>query len=156
MATVEITTAPSLSVDISQPGAAVAAVQVPAAMLATVTPVEAAVTITAPAPAASISVQSAGDVVTVEAQPSTVVTVVEATTAIDVVLASEDYVDEAARDSADPDLVYGGRAATEGASTAAAVWQILRVVVSTGVVDYADGDVLFDNVWDDRESLSYS
>lgn len=45
-----------------------------------------------------------------------------------------------------------------GVGTDAASWQIQRVTSSGGdvVVEYADGDSLFDNVYDDRAGLSYS
>ena len=36
------------------------------------------------------------------------------------------------------------------------VWRIKRISTSSGViVEWADGNVNFDNVWDDRASLSY-
>lgn len=50
---------------------------------------------------------------------------------------------------------YVGKAAI-GSSDASAVWQIIRYPsadFSEGL--YADGDANFDNVWDDRESLTY-
>lgn len=50
---------------------------------------------------------------------------------------------------------YVGKAAP-GSSDASAVWQIIRYPsadFSEGL--YADGDANFDNVWDDRESLTY-
>lgn len=48
--------------------------------------------------------------------------------------------------------------ADPGTSNASALWQIRRIT-TTGedlLIEYADGDALFDNVWDDRASLSYS
>lgn len=54
-------------------------------------------------------------------------------------------------------LLYVGQAVA-GVETPAAAWRIRRVstvgVVTT--VAYADGDANFDNVWDNRASLSYS
>jgi len=52
---------------------------------------------------------------------------------------------------------YFGRAVT-GSLTSAASWQIRRWNL-TGfpiVTEYADGDSLYDNVWDNRTSLSYA
>jgi len=52
-------------------------------------------------------------------------------------------------------LSYIGEAAT-GSSTAAAVWRIKRLNTITGVeLKFADGNIFFDNVWDDRALLSY-
>lgn len=51
---------------------------------------------------------------------------------------------------------YVGKAVS-GSSTASAVWQIQRLDESSGlVILFADGDTLFNNVWDNRVSLSYS
>ncbi len=54
-------------------------------------------------------------------------------------------------------LTYIGKA-LNGKATSAAAWQIQRISVSGTVttIDNADGDRLFDNVWDNRASLSYS
>jgi len=49
--------------------------------------------------------------------------------------------------------------AVVGSAGSAAVWQIRRLTFSAGggvITAYADGDNLFNNVWDDRLSLSYS
>lgn len=45
-----------------------------------------------------------------------------------------------------------------GTATSAALWQALRISVVGKVttVEYADGNELFDNIWDNRASLSYS
>lgn len=55
------------------------------------------------------------------------------------------------------DTIYIGEA-LPGSATSAAKWRIQRVRTATTPVDvlYADGDEHFDNVWDDRASLSYS
>lgn len=54
-------------------------------------------------------------------------------------------------------VTYIGKAAT-GASTASAVWQIQRLTESGAdtTVQWADGNGSFDNVWDNRASLTYS
>lgn|SRR3990167_3648376 len=55
-------------------------------------------------------------------------------------------------------LTYIGHA-VPGTATAAASWKIKKLVYSgtdlIGIL-YADGNTNFDNVWDDRASLSYS
>ena len=43
-----------------------------------------------------------------------------------------------------------------GSSTADAVWRIVRKTISSKDIDHADGDLEFDNVWDNYASLSYS
>lgn len=53
-------------------------------------------------------------------------------------------------------LFYVGEA-TFAASTSASIWRIRKIDTSTGVdVKWADGNSNFDNVWDNRASLSYS
>jgi hypothetical protein len=50
-------------------------------------------------------------------------------------------------------VTYIGKAAT-GSLTSAAVWQIRKIDVTTGMVlTWADGNALFDNKWDDRATL---
>ena len=54
-------------------------------------------------------------------------------------------------------ITYIGKA-TPGTATSSANWQITRLT-ETGAdleVLYADGDINFDNIWDNRASLSYS
>jgi hypothetical protein len=45
-----------------------------------------------------------------------------------------------------------------GSATSAAVWQIHRIDTTGGnvSVDYADGNENFDNIWDNRASLTYA
>jgi len=55
-------------------------------------------------------------------------------------------------------LLYLGEA-PPGSATSAAAWRIQKYTYSgSNLTDtqYADGDEEFDNVWDDRASLSYS
>ena len=55
-------------------------------------------------------------------------------------------------------LIYFG-SALPGSAKAAAVWRIAKLTYSgTDMTDlqWADGNSQFDNVWDDRASLSYS
>lgn len=52
---------------------------------------------------------------------------------------------------------YIGRA-LPGSATSSAVWQIMRLTFSGGLltaVEWADSNDNFDNVWDNRASLSY-
>ena len=59
-------------------------------------------------------------------------------------------------DSGDANVEYVGRAQT-GSATSSAVWQIQKIDENSGtVVTWADGDDKFNNVYDDRESLTYS
>jgi hypothetical protein len=51
--------------------------------------------------------------------------------------------------------LYIGKA-VPGSSSASAVWQIQRLENSTGNIFFADGNANFDNIWDNRASLSYS
>ena len=59
-------------------------------------------------------------------------------------------------DEASATITYVGKAAI-GSATSAAVWQVMRMNSTTGVVTtWADGDDDEDNIWDNRASLSYS
>jgi hypothetical protein len=58
-------------------------------------------------------------------------------------------------DNADGNSYYGD--ALPGTATSAAAWSIQRVSTSGTVVTtvYADGDANYDNIWDNRTSLTY-
>lgn len=64
-------------------------------------------------------------------------------------------------DSVNPDICYVGNAVV-GELEASPVWRIKRITSTTvGLiesidVDFADGDDLYNNIWDDRETLSYA
>ena len=51
---------------------------------------------------------------------------------------------------------YVGRA-LPGSTTASARWQISRIVVAGGTttVTWADGNITYDNIWNNRASLTY-
>ena len=69
---------------------------------------------------------------------------------------TEDLLTYVAVNSSDNLISYLGRAAP-GTATSAASWQIRKIDENSGtIITYADGDADFDNVWDNRESLSYS
>lgn len=68
---------------------------------------------------------------------------------------SASYDVEAAYDSSNLNLMYTGTAVT-GSATSSAVWRISRFNMASNNLQYADGNQNYDNVWDDRESLSYS
>lgn len=51
--------------------------------------------------------------------------------------------------------LYVGKAAM-GSATSGALWQICRITQSDTTLIWADGNAAFDNVWDNRASLSYS
>ena len=56
-------------------------------------------------------------------------------------------------------VTYVGKAAP-GTVTSSALWQVQKVDESgtpeTTVITFADGNSKFDNVWDDRATLTYS
>lgn len=53
-------------------------------------------------------------------------------------------------------IIYLGYA-DPGTATSSASWKIKRIDVTSGAIStWADGNVLYDNVWDNRVSLSYS
>ncbi len=60
-------------------------------------------------------------------------------------------------DEADDTTTYVGKA-LPGAASDAASWEITRLTTTGGelVVEYADGNANFDNVWDDRADLDYA
>jgi hypothetical protein len=44
-----------------------------------------------------------------------------------------------------------------GTQSSASAWRIMRLTNGTlGAVEFADGNTNFDNIWDNRASLSYS
>lgn len=59
-------------------------------------------------------------------------------------------------DEASATVSYVGEAEA-GSSAASAVWRIKKIDESSGtVITWADGSTAFDQVWDDRASLTYS
>lgn len=59
-------------------------------------------------------------------------------------------------DEASGTVTYIG-SAQPGSAASAASWQIKKIDSSSGtIITFADGDGLFNNVWNDRASLSYS
>lgn len=59
-------------------------------------------------------------------------------------------------DSVTATTFYLGKA-SPGTATSSATWQIAKIDESSGtVVTWCDGDTEFNNIWDNRESLSYS
>jgi hypothetical protein len=61
-------------------------------------------------------------------------------------------------DSGTPTTTYVGYAKPgSGASGAADIWKILRISIqgSATLIDHCDGDLEFDNIWDNREALTY-
>lgn len=58
--------------------------------------------------------------------------------------------------STDNKVIYIGEA-VNASLTSAALWKITRLDTTTLLaVTYADGNLNFDNVWDNRESLTYT
>lgn len=60
-------------------------------------------------------------------------------------------------DTTDDSTIYTGWAVI-GTATSEAKWKIKRTVIAGSLITdtWADGDIEYDNVWDDRASLSYS
>lgn len=59
-------------------------------------------------------------------------------------------------DTSVANTIYIGSSAI-GTLSSAATWQIKKIDTTTGAdVTWADGDSNYDNVWDNRASLSYS
>lgn len=59
-------------------------------------------------------------------------------------------------DTTTANVSYVGKAPV-GSATSSAVWQIKRIDTSSGAITtWADGDAQFNNIWDNRSSLSYS
>lgn len=58
-------------------------------------------------------------------------------------------------DTSTANVTYLGKSVS-GADGSQSVWQIQKIDESSGIViTWADGDQLFDNVWDNRTSLTY-
>jgi hypothetical protein len=69
-----------------------------------------------------------------------------------------EYTTEIDQDASTPTLAYVGRA-FPGSAKSAAVWQIRKLTFGADGdlgTTWADGNAAFDNIWDDRASLSYS
>lgn len=59
-------------------------------------------------------------------------------------------------DEASATITYVGKA-LPGTTTSSALWQIQRIDTTGDLtIKWADGNADFDNVWDDRVSLTYS
>lgn len=59
-------------------------------------------------------------------------------------------------DEASSTVTYLGNSLC-GTATSAAAWQIKKIDSTSGVaITFADGDPQFNNIWDDRASLTYS
>lgn len=69
-----------------------------------------------------------------------------------------DYAEIAAREKGKPFILYAGDYIGQEPATSDPAWRIRRtdIRVLPLVFEYADGDANFDNVWDDREILTYS
>jgi hypothetical protein len=69
------------------------------------------------------------------------------------------FLEEAIRvDVASSTVTYVGNA-KDGSATSDPVWKIKRLTSTAGgnlVVDYANGNASYLNIWDNRASLSYS
>lgn len=62
-------------------------------------------------------------------------------------------------DTTTANVTYIGKAVPTGSAiaTSSAVWQVTKIDESSGtVITYADGGLLFNNIWDNRASLTYA
>lgn len=76
--------------------------------------------------------------------------------ALESISGSVNYSTRIAEDSGNADITYIGNAAL-GASESDPVWQIKQLYSATGLdKTWCDGNDNFDNIWTNRESLSYS
>lgn len=69
-----------------------------------------------------------------------------------------EYATRYDQDADPPTVGYLGKA-YPGAAESAASWQVQKLVYGIDgdvTVTWADGNASFDNIWDDRASLSYS
>jgi len=70
-------------------------------------------------------------------------------------LSDGSYAVQFAENSGDSDIEYYGQAVI-GSATSSAVWQIKKIDNTTGVViTWADSNSDFDNIYDNREALTY-
>jgi hypothetical protein len=76
------------------------------------------------------------------------------TTAVRITESSEEYI--TLIDEASATITYVGKA-LPGSATNTAVWQIKRISISGTVTSvlWADDNNDFDNVWDDRTTITY-
>ena len=74
---------------------------------------------------------------------------------VEVIGSSSEYLVQV--DEVSATLTYIGRAAI-GSADGAAVWQIQRLntVGTVMTIAWADGDTVFNNIWNNRGALSYS
>lgn len=72
-------------------------------------------------------------------------------------IATESYEQSTRIDEASATVSYFGFALV-GSSESSSVWKIKRLTVSSNItkVEYADGNINYDNNWSNRASLSYS
>ena len=60
-------------------------------------------------------------------------------------------------DEVSDSLVYSGYAESMDADTSSPIWKIMKTekVADVWEIMWADGNELFDNIWDNRETLDY-
>lgn len=78
-----------------------------------------------------------------------------------ITISSEDGMAYATRlDQDDSGLIYYRGEAVVGSVTSSPAWRIQRITFTDGsddiIIQWADGDALFNNIWDNRVSLTYS
>lgn len=94
-----------------------------------------------------------GGIVDVKVNPSGALTV-EATISGSVATQENQFATRL--DDTNSPILYIGKSIA-GSSTSSAVWQIAKLDTTSGLVKtWADGDVNFNNIWDNRTSLTYN
>jgi len=69
---------------------------------------------------------------------------------------TQEYTSRIAPKSDNANISYVGKAII-GTNTGSALWQIQEINETVGtIILWADGDSTFDNIWDNRESLTYT
>ena len=83
--------------------------------------------------------------------------IADITRRLDALMASDDYATLYDQDAISPTLAYLGKAAP-GSAKSDPVWQLKKLTFGVDgdvEITWADGNAAFDNVWDDRASLTY-
>lgn len=107
-----------------------------------------------------VNMSQVDETVAIWADPITKRLLVNATVSGTVTTTSNPSYDTKIDDTTTSNMIYIGNAQLTGSAvpTSSAVWQIKRLDTSTLALDkkWADGNDSFDNVWDNRASLTYN
>jgi hypothetical protein len=149
--TVNVVDEGAATVLVNQQAKAIVIPSVPAAPQVLVEQHQRVVLVT-PAQAPTVPTQTVQDTIVLQAPASPTAVVSQRTAVVEVSGGGggvvEDYPDRAVRGS-DPRYLYFGRsqAAVGSEDETAAQWQIYRYDIVTDTYSYADGDTLYNNIW---------